>query len=129
MTQEPSGAGLFASIERVASTLLGIARTRFELASVEIEEQVEYLIGILLWSIGVFFLGVVTTLLGAVTVIVGCWETHRLLAALLVTLLFAVFSLGAYLRVRSLLVRRPRFFGGTLAELDDDIRTLREPRR
>jgi uncharacterized membrane protein YqjE len=124
MTDAQPGTGLFASIERLFATILGLVRTRLELVSVELEEQVEYLITVLLWSIGGFFLAVVTTLLAALTIIIGFWETHRLLAAALVTAAFALTSVCIYWRIRSLLIARPRLFSGSLAELDDDTKAL-----
>jgi uncharacterized membrane protein YqjE len=124
MTEDRPGTGLFASIERLVTTLLGLARTRLALVSVELEEQVEYLVSVLLWSIGGFFLAVVTTLLAAVTIIIGFWESHRLLAAGLVTASFALVCFAVYWRIRSLLIARPRLFAASLAELDDDTRAL-----
>jgi uncharacterized membrane protein YqjE len=118
-------AGLFASLRRMAATLLALAQTRLELMSVELEEQFEYISSVLLWSIAAIFFASLTVLLLALTIVIAFWDDHRLLAAGLVTGTFAMIALFAWLGVRRLLRRRPSFFAATADELARDAATLR----
>jgi uncharacterized membrane protein YqjE len=121
--------GLFASLGRMAATLIALVHTRLELASTELEEQLEYAGSVLLWSIAAIFCASLTVLLLALTVIVAFWDSHRLLAAGAVTGAFALIALVAFGAVRRLLGRRPQFFAATTEELRRDVAALRgEPR-
>ena len=71
--------------------------------------------------------GIVALVLLAVTVLIAFWETHRLVAAVVVTAAFALASLGIALGVRHRLRTWPRLFGSTLGELQHDAATLRGP--
>jgi len=125
MADEIPEAGLIASLRRMAATLLALAQTRLELVSVELEEQLEYVSNVLLWSIAAIFFSSLTVLLLALTIVIAFWDEHRLLAAGLVTGTFAVIALGGWFGVRRLLRQRPRFFAATATELARDAATLR----
>lgn len=125
MSEEQPEAGLFASLRRMAATLVALAQTRLELASVELEEQLEYASTLLLWSIASIMFGALTVLLLAFTIVIAFWDDHRLLAASLVTAILALLAVASYLGMRRLLNRRPRFFAATASELARDAATLR----
>ena len=125
MNAEAPESGLFASLGRMAATLLALARTRLELASTELEEQLEYASQVLLWSIGAIFFASLTVLLLALTIVIACWDEHRLLAAGLVTGSFALIALVAFIAARRLLRQRPKFFAATAEELRRDAAALR----
>lgn len=116
--------GLFASLRRTFATLIELGRTRLELVSVEIEEQIEFAAGVLLWSIAAVFFGSLAVLLLALTIVIAFWDTHRLLVAGLVTGAFAAIALTAVLLVRARIARRPRFLAATLGELKRDASSL-----
>ena len=128
MNADTPESGLFASLARMAATLLALTRARLELASTELEEQLEYASTVLLWSIGAIFAASLTVLLLALTVVVAFWDDHRLLAASAVTLFFALIALFAVVSVRRLLARRPRFFAATAEELRRDAGALQGER-
>ncbi len=125
MSEEQPEAGLFASLRRMAATLVALAQTRLELASVELEEQLEYASTLLLWSIASIMFGALAVLLLAFTIVITFWDDHRLLAASLVTATLALLAVASYLGMRRLLNRRPRFFAATASELARDAATLR----
>ena len=116
--------GLFASLQRMLATLITLAYTRLELATVEVEEQLHRAARLLLWSIAAVFFASLTVLLLAFAIVIANWDEHRLLAAGLVTASFALAALGAILGVRQQLRRRPRLLGATVAELARDAATL-----
>ncbi|HXQ64379.1 MAG TPA: phage holin family protein [Steroidobacteraceae bacterium] len=116
--------GLFASLRRMLAALIALAHTRLELVSVEIEEQIGYAAGVLLWSITAIFFGSLAVLLLALTIVIAFWDDHRLLAAGLVTGAFALVAVIAVLTVRARLHRRPRFLGATVDEMKRDVASL-----
>ncbi len=124
MTAGPLQAGLFASVKRLLASVLELGSTRLSLISVEIEEQIEYAAGLLLWGIAAILFGSLTVLLLALTILIVFWDTHRLLAAGLITAAFAVIAIVAAVTVRGLLRRRPRFLADSAAELQRDAAAL-----
>lgn len=120
-------AGLIASLKRAGATAIELARTRLELVSVEIEEQIECAAQILLWGAAAIYFASLALLLLALTIVIACWDTHRLLAASLVTGAFALTAAGAALAVRARLRQRPRFLSATSAELKTDAEALGGP--
>ena len=116
--------GPFASLRRMATTLVELARTRVELVSVEFEEQLEYATKLLLWGAAAIYFGSLALLLLALTIVIAFWDSHRLLAALLVTGAFAAGAVVAAVAVRRRLRRRPRFLSATGAELRRDAAAL-----
>lgn len=116
--------GLLASLRNFAATLVGVAQTRLELLSNEVEEERLRLLQLLLTAfIALFFfaLGIVMLTLAVATLF---WDTHRVL----VTLLFAVLYLGIgaifWLMVRSKAREKSRLFSASIAELAKDQQQL-----
>lgn len=124
MSDSPPEEGLFAQLRRTLATLITLGQTRLELASVEIEEQIEFAAGVLLWSIAAIFFGSLAVLVLALAIVIAFWDTHRLLVALLVTGAFAGIALGAALAVRARIRRRPRLLTASLGELKRDAESL-----
>jgi uncharacterized membrane protein YqjE len=127
VSEEPVPAGLFASLRRMLATLLELGSTRLELVSVELQEQIEYAAGVLLWGIAAIFFASLTVLLLAFTIVIAFWDQHRLLAACLVTAAFALIALTAVVIVRRRLRTRPRFLAATAEELKRDAAALAPP--
>jgi uncharacterized membrane protein YqjE len=109
------------------ATLLELGSTRLELISVELQEQIEYAAGVLLWGIAAIFFASLTVLLIAFTIVIAFWDEHRLLAAGLVTGAFALIALTAIVVVRQRLRARPRFLAATAGELKRDAAALAAP--
>ena len=110
-----------------ARTLLSFVLTRARLAATELEEQALRLTEILIWVAAAgFFLGV-AVLFTAILVVLAYWDSNRVLAAGLLTLLFVSIGTGAALFARQLLRERPKMLAATLAELERDRDTLGQP--
>ena len=75
------------------------------------------------------FVGLLTAIvaltLGGLTLILVFWDTHRVLAAFLVTAGFAAIALAATLVLVRRARRKPRLLQNTLSELAADYRRLR----
>ena len=124
MANDAPEAGLIASLTRAATATIELARARLELVSVEFEEQIEYAAKLLLWGAAAIYFASLTLLLLAFTVVIAFWDTHRLLAAWLVTAAFALAALGAAFVARGHLRHRPHFLSATAAELKKDADAL-----
>jgi uncharacterized membrane protein YqjE len=124
----PAGApppGLFESLRSMLATSIELVQTRLELIVVELEEEMHRLAVTLLWSIVGILAGGLTVLLLAVTIVIAFWDGHRLLAASLVTVVFALITATAVYVVRQRGAQRPGLLAATLAELRRDARGLR----
>lgn len=111
---------MLGSVRELVRTLLASAETRARLAASELEEQALRLLEIQLWIAGtLFFFGLAVVLLSLV-VVLAFWDSHRVLAAALLAVLYFLASGAAALVVRAHLRERPRFFSATLEELRKD---------
>lgn len=110
--------GLLASVQNLLASLLGLARTRLDLLSTELEEALAHfalgiivaVAAVLLATLGLAFAG--AALLFAIA------PEHRLLAASIIALVYLAVATGlvVVLAVR----KRPRMFEASLAELQRD---------
>jgi uncharacterized membrane protein YqjE len=115
---------MFERLQRMLLTLVTLAHTRLELATVELEEEARRLTGIVLWAVAGILCAGFGVLLLALTVVIAFWEGHRLLASVLVTLVFFAVAAAAALIVRRRLRERPRLLAATIGELKRDARAL-----
>lgn len=116
--------GLFASVRDLLATALGIAHTRLELFTTEIEEELHRVAEILLWMFVVVFFAGLTVLMLAFVIVVVFWDDHRILAASLTTLGFLVITGVAVLIVRSKARARPKLLEATIEEIRRDREAL-----
>jgi len=114
-----------ATISRIGANLVAMLRTRLELAAIELQEETHRLLGYLAWGVAAAFFAVVAVLLAILFVLVLFWDTHRLLAVGGMTLLFALGSLLAFLKVKGELSSRPPIMAATLAELRKDAQAVK----
>jgi uncharacterized membrane protein YqjE len=113
-------------LRRLFATLLQVVRLRFELVSVELDEQVAYAANVLIWILVALFCASLGAMFLALTIIVIFWDQHRVLAATGVTAVFALLAIVATRVVHARLQQRPRFLAATMAELQRDARVLKD---
>jgi uncharacterized membrane protein YqjE len=126
-TEELSGGasgGILDSLRRVLSTVVELLYTRAELFATEVEEEFHRAAGLLLWVIIAVVAGGFTVMMLSLAIVIAFWDTHRLLAACLVTTLFGVILATALVTLRSRLRSRPPLLAETLAELRRDREAL-----
>ncbi len=117
--------GLVQSARALLATLLGLARTRLELLSVELQEVLARLVLLMIGAVAAILLGALALGFGAVALVMAVAPEHRVAVC---AGLAVVFLAGAALiawRVRREAKLRP--FGASLEELGRDGEAL-EPR-
>ena len=121
--------GLRRALARAGSSLLGLVRTRLELASVEFLEQRERAISrLVLTAVAVVFFSFAVLMASALVVLLF-WDTHRTAALAAVTVLHTAIGAGAWWRLKADGRSAPAPFAATLAELERDGQWLSEARR
>lgn len=119
---EPSTAtpGLLSSFRALSERLLSAILTRFELLSVELQEEKYRLLENFLLLGGVLVTGLLALLFGSVLVIALFWDTARLEAIGGVAAFYLGIAAGLYVLYRRRMKRAPRPFSATLASLQED---------
>jgi uncharacterized membrane protein YqjE len=119
---------LIASVSGLVATAIGIGRTRLELLSVELREELNRVAELAVWGAVAVLAGGGGVLFAGLAVIFAFWDTHRILAAVLVTASYFLLAGIAGLVIRSRLRSRPAFLHATLGELARDEEELRGDR-
>lgn len=114
-----------AAVGRIAASLLDLARTRLELAAIELQEGTRRLVGYLVWALAAAVLALFTLGLVVLFVLVLFWDTHRLPAIGGMAVLFALACAFAAMKLRAGLAARPALLPATLAELRKDAAALK----
>ena len=125
MSEAPRAApgGWFDTLTALAASLLGMARTRLELLSADVDEARAQWTACLAWLlVALFCLGMSVALW--VALIVLAFESHRLLALGLLAGLFLLLGLASGVTLRYRVRRRPKLFAASLAELSRDRQQL-----
>ncbi len=116
--------GLLESLKTLAATLVGIAHTRLDLLSTDLEEEREHLFLLVILSLVALFCLGVGVVLATILLVVAFWDTHRLLVLGSLTGIFLAmgFAMWAFAlhKVRS----KPRLFAASLSELRKDRQQL-----
>lgn len=117
--------GLFQSLQNFVATLVTVAHTRLQLFTTELQEEVQRAAQLLVWAFIALFAAMMALFLGALTVIFVFWDTHRLLAALVMTGVLLAVAAAAALVLRAKIESKPPMLDNTLAELAKDRDQLR----
>ena len=116
----PPAGGLRRALGRVGASVVGLARTRIELATIEFQEERERAVERLV-LIAVALLGFCCALfMLTALVVVLFWDTHRVAAIACVTLFYVAVGAFALWRLSALQHSSPKPFAATLAELERD---------
>lgn len=116
--------GLFRSLAQLLATAVGIAQTRLELLTTELQEEVHRVAEIMVWTAVALLAAGVGLFLLALLVIFVFWDTHRIVASIAVTAAFFLIAAVAALVLRAKVRGKPPMLDATLAELKKDRETL-----
>lgn len=112
--------GLFQSLRDRAAAAVGLARTRLELLSVELQEEKLRLLRVaILTGAAAFFLAL-GVLVATLFVILLFWDTNRLLAAGLIAALYLLIGVGLAFAARNAVQEKTTLFESSMAELEKD---------
>jgi uncharacterized membrane protein YqjE len=117
-------AGLFHSLAKLLATAIGIAQTRLELLTTELQEEVHRVAEILIYAAVALLSAGVGLFLLALVVIFVFWDTHRIAASIAVTGTFFLIAVVAALVLRAKVRAKPAMLNATLAELKKDRASL-----
>ncbi|HWH68048.1 MAG TPA: phage holin family protein [Candidatus Sulfotelmatobacter sp.] len=112
----PPGAGTL--VGRLARTGLGALQNRFELLALEWQQEKARLTELLVWAVGLLFLGIMGGVLLTATIIFLFPQEWRLYVAGGFTLLYFLGALGAWFSLKTLLKQEP--FAETLDQVKKD---------
>lgn len=121
--------GLFRSLANLVATVVGIAHTRLELLSTELQQEMHRVAEILVWTLVALLSAGIGLFLLALVIIFVFWDTHRVLASVLVTAAFFALAAIAGLVLNSKVRGKPRLLDATLTELAKDRDSLAARRR
>ena len=120
----PLGTGLPGALRALGATLLALVCARAKLIAIELqEEKARAGQKLVLVVLAALFLAMVM-LLAAFLVVALFWDTHRMLAAGGVTLLYLAIGGWALLRLRQMNHNSPPPFSATMGEFANDLRLL-----
>jgi uncharacterized membrane protein YqjE len=122
--EEPGNAGpvggLFKSLANLLATVVTIAQTRIELLTTELQEEIHRGVEILIWTLVALLAAAMGLFVTTLVIIFMFWDTHRVLASVLVASSFFALALAALVVLRAKVRDRPRLLEGTFAELAKD---------
>ena len=116
---------LIGSLSGLLATVIGIGRTRLELLTVEIREELHRTAELVIWGTVAALASAGAVLFAGFGIIFAFWDTHRVLATVLVIASYALLAIVAVRVIQSRLRSRPPFLQGTLGELARDEDELR----
>jgi len=114
----PEGRGSF-------DLLTSMARTRFELAALDLEAHVAATLGAIASGIVALVLALVAFGFVGIAVVALFWDTHRVVATISTTLAYVVLAIGVAAYARARWRSRPPAFEGALRELALDREAMR----
>ncbi len=118
---EPGPIGsLFRSIAKLAATFVAIAYTRLELLTTELQQEMYRVAEIMVWTLIAVLAAGIGLFMAALLVVFIFWDTHRVLASVIVTSMFFVITGFALVVLRMKLKNKPPLLEGTLHELATD---------
>ena len=120
MDEEPKQEdGLLSTVSRAVRTLRETVENRVELFLLEAKEDRLKLFEALCLAVVAVVLALMTMALITLTVVVIFWDTHRLLALVIVTLTYGTGATVAFVKLRSRL-KNWQSFQATLEQLEKD---------
>jgi uncharacterized membrane protein YqjE len=117
--------GLIQSAQALITTVLGLARTRLELLSVEMQEVLARLVLLMIGAVAAILLGALALGFGAAALVMAVDPEHRV--AVSVGLALAFLAAAAFIGWQVRREAKARPFAASLAELERDAEAL-EPR-
>jgi len=115
------------SVGELLVTAVEMAHTRLELAFLELQQGLEGLVAVLLWALIALLAAGMGLLFGGLALVFLFWDTHRVLVAALIMVLFLALAAIASAVVGGKLRAQRSLFATTLTELGKDRGFIKPP--
>lgn len=119
--------GLRSSLRRLGVTALGALHTRLALAGIEIEEEIQRLVGLMMMAMAALLLAALGLLVLSFLVVALLWDSYRVASFVGLAVLYLGLAAVLALRLLQTLRTRPPVLQATLAELEKDREALGMP--
>src|SRR5262245_49057778 len=116
---------LLESARNLLAGILDLGRTRFELFSAELREELTRLAAAIVGGLAILFFVTIGVAFGAVAVILSVSEANRLAATICTALFFFVAAGAAWLILRRVATMKAKPFEDTIGELRRDLTALK----
>jgi uncharacterized membrane protein YqjE len=126
-SQQSRISGFLDSVGQLFVTALEMVHTRLELVFTELQEGLESLVGVVLWALSALMAAVLALLFGGLALVFVFWDSHRVLAAVLVMCGFVLLAVAAGFVVLAKLRAQRSLFSTTLTELAKDSAIIKAP--
>ncbi|MGM9482221.1 phage holin family protein [Roseateles sp. NT4] len=114
-----------APLRRLGVSLLTLGRIRLELFAIEAQEEKERIASLLLWAVLAALLAGFGLLMGLVLITVMLWDSYRLLALGVSTVVLIAAAVVAVAKVKKLIDQPASLFQSSIGELRADADALR----
>ncbi len=112
--------GLFRSLANLFAKIIAIVQTRLELLTTELQEEMHRVAEILVWTLVGLLAAGMGLFLASLAIIFVFWDTHRVLASVVVTAAFFAIAIVAGVTLRVKVRDKPPMLDATRAELAKD---------
>lgn len=126
MSTEGPVSAWFGALRRTADDLAGMVRDRVALVAVELQEEKTRAVQCLVWLAASVVAGLLALMSVSALIVVALWDVARLAALAALAGVYAALCIGCAWALRRRLVKAPRPFAATLAEIDADRTCLRK---
>ncbi len=114
---------LVPSLRALISTGTSLLHTRLALAGIELEEEVQRIIGAAVLALLALMAGSLALIVGTFTIVAAVAPDHRVLTMVIITVVYLMAAVLLVVRIKTIFSTRPPIFSGTLAELEKDKET------
>lgn len=116
---------LLHSVQSLAAGLLALGRTRLELFSTELQEEIARQAAALLGAFLVLVLAALAVAFGAIALLIAVDEPYRLAVSIGTAAFFAALAAAAALVLRRLTLAKPPAFQASVAQLERDYEAVK----
>ena len=117
--------GFLGSLRLLGDSVLASVQDRFELFTVELQEEKFRLIKTFIWISAAVFTGMMAVMFASLTLVYFFWETARLGVLIGLTAVYTGALIAIILALRAFLARQPKPFSATLNEIGEDRSCIR----
>lgn len=124
-TETPAAPGYLSALGSLVDGLLATVQSRFELFTVELQEEKYRLIQTFIWICAVIFTAMLAITFASLTLVYIFWESARLTVLGGLAVFYALALLVLIIGYRRFVARQPKPFTATRQEISEDRTCIR----